>query len=189
MFRIELAKFFFRLKFYPLSRSPDLIGKPATVFRNVLKHDFVEQDGDRVEIRGEGVCTNAQSFQRNRSATGKWVYYERTSPGHTAQSFVRGFGERAAAVEVFTDDRVVPIGEVCDEIEQCAAQLKPVFKKRGILPSGLKPLTTFVAEKLLPIVRGPREHFGKRHVAKCDRTERIHRVRPERSTNHRTAGR
>lgn len=117
--RVELGQFLLRFVLDPVTPCADLIGEALTVLRDVFEHDLVEQDGDGIEVARKGIRAHAQGFERDGAAAGERVDDERPGTGRAAQRLVPGLGERAAGVEIFADGRVVPIGEVRDEVEQC----------------------------------------------------------------------
>jgi hypothetical protein len=61
--------------------------------------------------------------------------------------------------QVFAHGGVVPIGKVGDEVKERAAQLDGIVEEGALLSGLLEPLPAFRAEKLLAVVRSPREHF------------------------------
>jgi hypothetical protein len=120
--RIELGQFLFRFLLDPGAPLAHLVGQALAVLGDVFEDDLVEQNRNRVQVAGEGVSPNAQGFQRNRAAAGEGVHDQRPRTGCPAQGLVRGLGEGATGVQVFLDRRVIPIGEVGDEVEQRMAQ-------------------------------------------------------------------
>ena len=112
---------------------------------DVLQHDLVEQHGHGVEVAGEGVGADAESFERDRAAAGERIDDERPGAGLAAECFVCGLRQSAAGVEVLGDGRVVPVGEVGDEVEQREPELVEVgrigrverdpFRFRQTIPS------------------------------------------------------
>jgi hypothetical protein len=124
--RVELRQLLFGLARDPLAPLPDFVCEPLTVLGNVLKNDLVEQNGNWIQITGKGVGTHPERFEWNGTAASERVHDERTSAGRAAQRFMRRLTQHSRSFQVFGDCRVIPVGEIGDEIEQREPQDVPV---------------------------------------------------------------
>src|SRR6266511_785048 len=62
VFGIEIGQFPLGFALNPLAPIADFIGEALPILRDVFENDLVEQDGDWVEVAGEGVRAHAQGF-------------------------------------------------------------------------------------------------------------------------------
>ncbi|TSE34581.1 hypothetical protein Tfont_02610 [Tepidimonas fonticaldi] len=186
--RVELCQFLFRFLLDPGAPLAHLVGQPLAVLRDVFEDDLVEQDGNRVEVAGEGIGPHAQGLQRNRSASSKGIYDQRPRAGRTAQGLVRGLSEGAAGVQVFLDLGVVPVGEVCDEVEQRMAQFGGIVEPARIFLDGHEPRKALGARQAQVVPR-PVQHGLARCLTERRRAMLVGRVWPQRRADDRPARR
>lgn len=86
--------------------------------RDVLQHHLEDQAGDGVEIASERIAAKSQGLKGNRTATGEGVDHERRL------AIVGRSHKGTASFEVGGLGRMVPIGEVADELEQALAEIR-----------------------------------------------------------------
>ncbi len=84
--------------------------------------DLVKQDGDGVEIAGEGVGPDAEGFERDGPTAGEGIDDERPAPGSAGEAIVGGLGGSAGGFEEDGIGGGFPRSEVGDEVEQEMAQ-------------------------------------------------------------------
>ena len=84
--------------------------------------------------------------------------------------------------------RVVPVGEIRDEVEQGAAQFLKVIEQRRVLACAVEPVLTFRGKQDLPFVRRPFLHGAPRGVEKFNRASRVGWIGPEGREDHRPTG-
>ena len=55
----------------PVTPFPHFISETLTIFRDVLEHDLIEQNGDWIQVACERIRTDTQCLKRNRAAASK----------------------------------------------------------------------------------------------------------------------
>ena len=128
-----LGEFLLRLMLDPLPPFPDFIGETLTVFRDVFKDDFVEQDGHGVEVAGKGVRSHSQRFKWDGAASGKGVHDKWACLLLSPQSLMSRLCQLSRRLKVGRVGRVIPVCKICDEIKQCPSELGRVIKGSGAL--------------------------------------------------------
>jgi hypothetical protein len=96
------------------------------VLGDIFQHHLVEQHCDGVQIAGKRVRFHAQGFERDGAAAGKGIHHERPGARLAPQRFMGGLRQGSTGFQICFDRRVIPIGEVGDEIEQRGAQPMPM---------------------------------------------------------------
>jgi len=106
--------------------------------RDILEHHLEDQARHRVEVAGEGLAADAQSFEGNRAATGERIDHQRRllRIGRPHQC--------AANLQVLGMCRQVPVGEVRDEFEQRFPQV--FIRRTGRALHGWKQLPRLALE-------------------------------------------
>ncbi len=183
-----MSQFLFCFLLDPGTPFTNFISKTLTVLGDVFQHHLVEQDRNRVEVAGEGVRSNTQGFQRDRSATGEGVEYQRACAGCAAEGFVCGLCQCATGGEISLVGRIVPVGKIGNEVQQGTAQFLKVIEQRRILARAVEPAPTFRRQQHLSLVRCPFLHGLPRRIEKLKRAVRIGRIGPERGEDDCAAG-
>ena len=102
---------------YLRAHAPKLLRQLRTLPGNVFEHHFQDQTGDRIEVAREGVTSEPERLQRNRSAAGEWIDDERRFFS------VRRFHQSPAHFEIARISGKVPIREIADELENRFTQI------------------------------------------------------------------
>ncbi len=187
--RIELCEFLLCFEPNPFPPLPHFNSEAFAMLWNIFEDDFVQQDGNRIEVASKGVGTYAKSFKWYRASPGKWVDYERLCSRASPHRLVGGLGQRAAGGEILGHGGIIPVGKVGDEIEERAAKLHGVVEQRRVGPRRAEAFAAFDAHARQPFVRRPPEHLPAHRRHELRRALCIRRVRPERRTNDRPASR
>src|SRR5262245_25100274 len=96
---------------------------------------------------------------------------------------MRGLGKRAAGIEVFADGRIVPVGEVGDEVEQRTAQFLVVVQSLWSVLEGNEPWIAFLTE-LSEVFLRPSTHALPCGLTEGFRAESIDGIGPECRANY-----
>jgi len=73
VFWVELGQFLLGFPFNPVAPFADFISETLAILWDVFEDDFVEQDGNGIEVAGEGIGAHAKGFERDGAAAGKGV--------------------------------------------------------------------------------------------------------------------
>jgi hypothetical protein len=130
--------------------------------RDFLKHDPEDETGNWVEVACEGIATESQRFQRNRSSPCERVYYQRRLGA------ARRLHQRAADLKIRAIRAAIPVCKIAYELEQRFSQI-------------LVCSTRFTAADLWQEIPGL--------LFELHRTKRIDRVRPKKPEQHSPARR
>jgi len=100
------------------TRFPQLVGQFRAVARDVLQHHLEDEAGHRVEVAGESLAAQAQRLQRDRAAARERIHHQRRLLA------VGGGDKRTPHIEEGRVGRVIPVGEIGDEFQESAAEVR-----------------------------------------------------------------
>ena len=163
VFRVERREFLFSLFFDLLAELSELVGEFGSALGDFLQHCAEDETGDGVEVAGESVTSDSESFQRNASTTGEWV-------GNEELVFaVGGLDQLSGNVYVSAVVCVVPVCELTDEMKKgfAESEIIGVFgKTEGGCPEFSEDVSGAVFElRGAVVVSGIGEENGEEHCA------------------------
>ena len=99
----------------PLSK---FFGEFVLITGDELKNDFVQQHWQWIEVRREDICPDSNTFQRYGTTACKRIDDHRNGTTLRTNRLVGRLCECSTGFEVVGHGRVVPVGEVGDEVQQ-----------------------------------------------------------------------
>src|SRR5260370_40870580 len=117
IWRIVLTEILLPLLFYLRADLAKLVGEFRAVTWDVFEHDLENQTCDRVEIAREGVASQPERLQRNRSATCEGIDHQRRFVS------MRRLHQSPSNLEVAPIRGQIPIRKITDELEKLLATI------------------------------------------------------------------